>query len=261
MDSAVFEKLTNFVSNQFERYWVETLENSHGNGLRERCWGNVKIPERIRLPIRPSPSLEKAVVDACKFIVQLPSYVTEYATRSFKKAFKWSMPNTPDLVTLLDAHYMEILLSSLDDHNTDIVSQVESIVLTDPVDQVIYRQVIRRSAVDVCVRNQRVLEPLLVKNPAFAHAVTCMGEFEIVQEADLIDKTCDRFSMLPVQRQTVVTTTGPSSRCGSAPQHTVAPTRLSTASLVSGFNTNTVTSFFNSVGKITLGGSSANSNR
>ena len=135
-------------------------------------------------------------------------------------------------------------------------ANVVSRCLADPVDLLLYRDLIRRAALVAVSRNAILFQPLLAQNPLFAHLTSTPLPVDIVSgplTASLVNKgesVCDRFTTLPVSRSIAAAT-----RTGSQ-----APTPASASQSKRGnmsvptvFNANSVTSFFNQVGKITLG--------
>jgi len=251
VDAKIIEKIRFFVFEEFENFFTSIINDIPSSA--SSSWGSVRTRQEadvLSVPIRPSPRVEIAVITVSKRILQMPMYTQSNATRSAKVVIRKKFPNHPSskptLSDLFDAHYLDIVLSSLEDDNGDSISEVEETVLADPVDRVLYKDLIRRCAMDACIANRRLLGPLLMKNPVFASAVSASGPpVEIIRESELIDVgACERFPTLPIsaRRRSSTSTTPP-----------VIGPPVRGSSLVGGFNANSVTSFFSSVGKITLG--------
>ena len=225
--------------------------------------------DQVAVPTHLSPPVFHVVFEISIAVISLPPVCHSVATQSAKSALsrffcsRFSNPtHTFTIQTLFDAAALVILASGIDEDSdydylsTQVYANVVSRCLADPVDLLLYRDLIRRAALVAVSRNAILFQPLLAQNPLFAHLTSTPLPVDIVSgplTASLVNKgesVCDRFTTLPVSRSIAAAT-----RTGSQ-----APTPASASQSKRGnmsvptvFNANSVTSFFNQVGKITLG--------
>ena len=130
----------------------------------------------------------------------------------------------------------------------------QSEVLVDQVDLILYRDLIKTSAfIAVAHRNCHIFQPFLLQNPLVSHYASRGIDPASITAGSILDSLAgkgqsqlDRFPTLPVAKTVLAAPGKP-----AAPQP--AATRRQTSAPANSM-ANSVTSFFNQVGKITLGG-------
>lgn len=214
---------------------------------------NFVTVDEVTVPSHLSPVAFDVSFGVCLELTRLASFCTESATLSAKAAIArffsahLSSLKHVSLQTLFDAASAAVLASAVEDNldydylvNT-VVPEIQRQVLPDQVDVLLYRDAVRTAAVAQLVRNLACFQPLLVANPSMTHlapsgqtSITASGSI-LRSLANMGENCVDRFPILPVAK--------------SVPHQ--AP--VQTAPQPKRQSSNVVTSFFNQVGKITLG--------
>ena len=251
-------KLESFICDQFMKYFTKLVENQQKNH-RSITGYTVLNSAEVSVPMSPSPEISKKILPLSSSLIELPTFCLPYATKSAKAYIAdHCAVIEKSLQGLFDLNFILTITSSMNDSVTylrlseQVYRETESVALADPLDRAIYKDLIRRAAYVYCVKNRIHFGPLVDSgNPRYIHGFPNCDVDEIKIRHDRIeplDDRIDRFPTLPLAKTKVEPVKRPAadidSRRGSA----------STASVSLNAATNSVTSFFNSVGsKITLG--------
>ena len=215
---------------------------------------------QVEVPAHVSAFVYTVIFDVCVKIVSLPVSSQVVATRSAKSSlcrffssFFNNSSQAMSIQTLFDLHVVALLTSSPEeDPDHDFLSSrtlesVQGVVLSDPVDLVLYKELLRKCAMNSVSKNSLIFQPLLSSNPAAA-LIKSMDPLPLSGGSfarSLVaggDRAVDRFNTLPVSRS--------AKPVNATPQQPVASNSGDAPSAAPAFN---LTSFFNQVGKITLG--------
>jgi len=212
----------------------------------------------VLVPSRLSPQVMGVIFAVIQELVDLPNFCWAFAgidsaksalIRFFTSYFTIRIP-TPNLQTLFDASSLVLLCScskSTEAYNffsKTVYMRLEESVLADSVDSLLYKDLIKVSAFESALRNINIFQPLFFQNPLYMHFKATVGQTVAVSPGSLLEslvgrgeKASDRFPSLPVGRTPVQQKVAEKPK-KSAPQVAEKPS---------------ITSFFNQVGRITLG--------
>ena len=212
------------------------------------------------VPITPTPALLELLLKLASAVQTLPEYMHASASVGGKRvltsllAKRLSTCQTNSLQDLVDAQFGIICTSSVefDESHEKLLAHVypelEARVLADPVDHRLFSEVAKKAALVAVSRCVNLLYPLLAVNPLYAHAKEGIDLTQFPQPAlsnqVMAPLLKEKFSALPVAKNITPR---------SLPLSVNASKRGSLSAGVSALTNNTVTSFFNQVGKITLG--------
>jgi hypothetical protein len=247
LDSAV-SALETLSETCFDQYWENRVKNWKYIPVSPICRpGTVVVQSTtITIPTGPSPRLFELCLRISQELATVPSYLDAacYAKKYFaRQMFHDHSTDTMNFQTLFDLHFITIFVSHVNDTDKSLsekLATVEKIVLADAVDWLLYRDIIRVSAMESVARCSTLLHPLVCRsNPLYTYSVEHIRrrghpEITLVPSQDMTTvEAIDRFDVLPVSR--------------------AKPAVPKKQPATGGFNTNSVTSFFNQVGRITLG--------
>ena len=232
-------------------------------------FGKKLTEEDVLVPRYVSPFVFDVIFGTCVEITKLPDVCWSIGIDSAKMAlvrffssfYSSGTVGHLSIQTLFDCASAVLLCSSLraqDDAFTyfskSVYNQLESRILVDSVDVVLYKEVIQRSAFEMVTRNACIFQPLLQQNPLIIHyqSVWASSASPVVVGGSILSSLArngevrvDRFPSLPVSKSAVApkppTAQPVRTNSGTANDKAVAPS---------------LTSFFNQVGRITLGGTS-----
>jgi hypothetical protein len=219
------------------------------------------VDKDIPVPTHMTSGLFGMVFGVSIKISELPNVAWSAAVESAKTALirvytaRIRSERSPTLQTLFDAACLLVLCSSIRESSdyaffqSDVYKNLQEQVLSDKVNLILYRELIMQSAFLAVGRsNEAILHVFIVNNPLVLYYGT--SELPVIEVSSVLDslvgrgsETVERFPVLPITKTVVA-----QSSKAVAASKAAAPKRQTSAPIA-----NSVTSFFNQVGKITLG--------